>query len=188
MAKKKAKLTKHTIGPLPSAKGDAWKVLYGKLKRGKGNPGKHEHLFKVFGEKLPQAYLTRVKNHVKNSGLKSEGVYVVHDSMGCPRYIGRGSVFSRIGTRFKAQPLELRYFSFYLVSEKKHEREIETILIRASSYLLEFNEKKKKTGIAHGDVKDYEAGSYFYERQKKKGKKRKKKLVAKRKKSKQKKK
>lgn len=58
-----------------------------------------------------------------------------------------------------------------MVSEKKHEREIETLLIRAASFLLEFNERKKRIGIAHGNVQDFEAGTLFYERQQKKGRK-----------------
>lgn len=89
--------------------------------------------------------------------------------MGCPRYIGRGDIFLRLEARHKAQPLELKYFSFYVVSEKKHEREIETLLIRAAGFLLEFNDRKKRGGIAHGNIRDFEAGTLFYERQQKKG-------------------
>jgi hypothetical protein len=63
------------------------------------------------------------------------------------------------------------YFSFFVVSEKKHEREIETLLLRAAGFLLEFNERKKQVGVEHGNVRDFEAGTLFYERQKKKGKK-----------------
>jgi hypothetical protein len=89
--------------------------------------------------------------------------------MGFPRYIGRGDIFGRLRSRLKAQPLELTYFSFYVVSERKHEREIETLLIRAAGPLLEFNSKKKRVGISHGNIKDFEAGTLFYERQRKKG-------------------
>jgi hypothetical protein len=145
-----------------------WIVKHGELKRGQGHPGLTEHLFKVLGEKLPYESLARVRDHVKKIAQQSQGVYVAHDSMGCPRYIGRGSVFSRLESHRKAHP-ELHYFSFYLVADKKHEREIETLLIRSASFLLEFNDKKKRAGISHGDVKDYEAGTIFYERQKKKG-------------------
>ena len=66
--------------------------------------------------------------------------------------------------------LELEYFSFYIVEEKKHEREIETIMIRAAGPLLVFNEKKKRNSIDAGDIKDYEAGTMYYERHWKKGK------------------
>lgn len=58
-----------------------------------------------------------------------------------------------------------------MVSDKKHEREIETLLIRAAGFLLEFNVRKKRTGIAHGNVRDFEVGTLFYERQQKKGRK-----------------
>ncbi|HVK95007.1 MAG TPA: hypothetical protein VM571_09800 [Noviherbaspirillum sp.] len=146
-----------------------WNVQYGHLKRGKGNPGKTEHLFRVVGEKLPFDSLAAVKRHVTESGFGTNGVYVAHDSMGFPRYIGRGSVFGRLKTRKDAQELELIYFSFYIVSEKKHEREIETLLIRAAGPLLQFNTKKKRVGILPGNIRDYEAGTYFYERQYKKG-------------------
>ncbi len=95
---------------------------------------------------------------------------MAHDSMGCPRYIGRGNVFQRLESRKKAKVLELQYFSFYLVSEKKHEREIETLLIRAAGFLLEFNSRKKRAGISHGNIRDYEAGTLFFERHYKRGK------------------
>ncbi len=91
--------------------------------------------------------------------------------MGCPRYIGRGNIFGRLASRRKAKPDELAYFSFYVVSEKMHEREVETLLIRAAGFLLEFNDRKKRVGISHGNVRDFEAGTLFYERQRKKGKK-----------------
>jgi hypothetical protein len=170
MRKNKSQLKKCTIDKVFSD-GERWIVHYGELRRGQGNPGKTEHLFKVIGEKLPYSALNDVRKHVIASGHRPYGVYVAHDSMGCPRYIGRGHVFQRLENRKKSHSLELQYFSFYLVSEKKHEREIETLLIRASSFLLEFNEKKKRVGISHGNVRNYEAGTRFYERQYKKGKK-----------------
>lgn len=169
-AKKKARLTKKTDVSVYND-GSQWNVLYGELKRGQGRPAATEHLFRVVGEKLPFAALAKVRSHLKKSELPNQGVYVAHDSMGCPRYIGRGSIFQRLEARHKAQPLELAYFSFYVVSEKKHEREIETLLIRAASFLLEFNNRKKRVGISHGNVRDFEAGTLFYERQQKKGKK-----------------
>jgi hypothetical protein len=166
----KAKATKViTARVLPDAK--CWTIHYGELKRGKGRPPKTEHLFRVLGEKLPFDALASIKKHLKTSGHTFQGVYVAHDSMGCPRYIGRGNIFNRLEARKKAQQLELEYFSFYVVSEKKHEREIETLLIRSAGFLLEFNDKKKRVGIEAGNVRDYEAGTVFYERQYKKGRK-----------------
>jgi hypothetical protein len=139
-----------------------------------GNPGKTAHLFRVVGEKLPYASLQSVKNDLRTMGVSTQGVYVAHDSMGCPRYIGRGDIFARLNSRYKSQPVELVYYSFYVVAEKKHEREIETLLIRAAGFLLEFNTRKKRVGIQHGNVRDFEAGTEFYERQAKKGKAKKK--------------
>ena len=169
-AKKKSPFTKTIISKVFSDERQ-WTVHYGQLKRHQGNPGKAEHLFKVIGEKLPYNSLLKVKKHLKENGHSGQGVYVAHDSMGCPRYIGRGNIFLRLEARKKAQPLELEYFSFYVVSEKKHEREIETLMIRAAGFLLEFNDRKKRVGIARGGIQDYEAGTIFYERQYKKGKK-----------------
>src|SRR3546814_7967374 len=74
--------------------------------------------------------------------------------MGCPRYIGRGNIFARLEARKKAQELELEYFSFYVMLEKKHEREVETLLIRAAGFLLQFNDRKKRVGIDPGNVGD----------------------------------
>lgn len=148
-----------------------WKVCFGSLKKPvkQGRPFKEpEHLFRVVGEKLPYAALDSVRKHLIKEELPTGGVYVAHDSMGCPRYIGRGAIFSRLAARKKAQLLELEYFSFYVVAEKKHEREIETLLIKAASFLLEFNDKKKRIGIDAGSIHDYEAGTVFYQRQYKK--------------------
>jgi hypothetical protein len=126
-------------------------------------------LFKVVAEKLPYGSLREVKKHMRANSFPEQGVYVAHDSMGCPRYIGRGSIFPRLARRKRQQHHELTYYSFYVVSEKKHEREIETLLIRAAGFLLEFNDRKKRVGIAHGNVRDFEAGTLFYERQHKRG-------------------
>jgi hypothetical protein len=108
---------------------------------------------------------------MKSKGMSRAGVYVAHDSMGCPRYIGRGSIFSRLAARQKAQQLELKYFSFYVVEEKKHEREIETLLIRAAGQLLEFNTTKKRVTILCGNLRDYEGGTKFFERRYERGQK-----------------
>ncbi len=180
-AKRKASATKVIRGEV-YADGKTWTVQHGELKGKpvKGRPAKTpdpEHLFRVVGEKLPFSAISKVKAHLKahlkdsapTAPKEPQGVYIAHDSMGCPRYIGRGSIFARLEARYKAQPIELEYFSFYVVSEKKHEREVETLMIRAAGFLLEFNTRKKRVGIAPGDVHDYEAGTIFYERQRKKG-------------------
>jgi len=61
--------------------------------------------------------------------------------------------------RHRANVQELRYFSFYVVLEKSHEREIETLLIRSSGPQLHFNSRKKRVDIQPGDIRDYEAGT-----------------------------
>lgn len=168
--KRKSPSTKVVLGVVYDD-GSQWTVHSGELRRLKGNPGKTKHLFRVVAEKLPYGSLPAVRGHMKAQGLSKYGVYVAHDSMGFARYIGRGNIFGRLRTRRGKQKLELAYYSFYVVSEKKHEREIETALIRAAGPLLEFNTRKKRVGIQPGRVRDYEAGTYFYERQYKKGRK-----------------
>ena len=166
---KKAALTK-TIHATVYKSDEIWNVHFGELKRHQGNPGKTDHLFRVVGEKLPYDALSAIKKHIKEKEFGINGVYIAHDSMGFPRYIGRGDIFARLKARKDAQDLELAYFSFYVVSEKKHEREIETLLIRAAGPLLQFNTRKKRVDITPGNIRDYEAGTFFYERQYKKGK------------------
>lgn len=165
---KKAHATK-TVNEKVYADGEHWTVQFGELKRAQGRPTKTEHLFRVVGEKLPFSAMHEVKVHLTAQNHGTQGIYVAHDSMGCPRYIGRGNIFARLAARQKARPLELKYFSFYVVSEKKHEREVETLLIRAAGFLLEFNTRKKRVSVAPGNIRDYEAGTFFYERQRKKG-------------------
>ena len=153
-------------------KGTVWTVKHGELKRSKGRPPKSSRLFQCVGEKLPFDALEGVREHFVSGGTKPNGVYVAHDSMGTPRYIGRGdNIFGRLKADKKDHEKELVYFSFYIVEEKQHEREIETLLIRAAGPQLEFNERKKRIGIKSGDIKDYEPGTFFYERQAIRGRK-----------------
>ena len=147
-------------------------VNFGELRRGRGYPGT-KSLFKIVAEKIPYEVIKNIqKNTMELFGNEYpngiNGVYVAHDSMGIPRYIGRGNIFNRLKARKKYQPLELVYFSFYVIEDKKHEREIETLLIRAAEALLDFNERKKSWGIYPANIKDFEPGTYFYERQDKK--------------------
>ena len=128
--------SRKVLGKSVHMDGATWVVRYGELKRGKGRPNKQESLFKVAAEKLPYASLPAVKKHLVEQGHTHQGVYIAFDSMGCPRYIGRGDIFARLEARRKAQPLELKYYSFYVVTQKQHEREVETVLIRAASLLL----------------------------------------------------
>jgi hypothetical protein len=92
--------------------------------------------------------------------------WVKHATLG-----GAISFFSRLANHKKAHQLELHYFSFYIVEDRKHEREIETLLTRAAGPMLHFNTKKKRLTISAGSIGDYEAGTRFFERHHKKGKK-----------------
>jgi hypothetical protein len=146
-----------------------WTVERGRLVRAPGRPRKQTHLFTVVGEKLPIESLSAVHKELKSSGLGEEGVYVAHDSMGYARYVGRGRIFTRLRSRWKQSELEIKYFSFYVVKQKVHEREVETLLIRAAAPMLYFNERKKRLDLSAGNVRDYEPGTEFFERQYKRG-------------------
>jgi hypothetical protein len=158
---------KVVTGPIGPARGP-WKVVGGWLKPGPGHPG-IDNLFALVAEKIPFPYLDEVRRAAKDEGISPLGVYVAHDSMGWPRYIGRGDVFSRLKARKRAQSQELFYFSLYVIKNRKHTREIETLMIRTAGSLLSFNDKKKRQDQMTGRVTDYEAGTQFVERQSRKG-------------------
>lgn len=150
---------------------DHWTVWRGKLIPSAGRPDKVVSIFSVVAEKLPFECIADVEEDLKAQGLTRTGIYFAHDSMGAVRYAGLGSIFTRLKASKKAQPLQLHYFSFYVLPHKKHQRELETLVIRATSHLLQFNERKKPPTIEPGNIHDYEGGTMFYERQGKKGKK-----------------
>lgn len=149
----------------------SWTVHLGQLERGRGRPEKVEALFSVVGEKLPFESLSSIARAVSEEGLSTQGVYVAHDSMGYARYVGRGDIFTRLRSRRRAHPAELHYFSFYVVANKKHEVEIETLLIRAAGPQLHFNSRKRRIDIQPGDVRDFEHGTVYFERQRRRGRK-----------------
>lgn len=151
--------------------GKQWTVGHGRLVPGPGRPRKTTRLFKIVGEKLPIESLDDVADDVRERGFGDEGVYVAHDSMGYVRYVGRGQIFSRLKYRAKSSELEIKYFSFYVVQEKVHEREVETLLIRVAAPMLYFNERKKRLDLRPGNIADYEPGTHFVERHYKKGRK-----------------
>ena len=153
------------IGPIRGP----WKVVSGYLKRPRGNPGKIENLFALVAEKVPFSFIDDLRKAALARDYGTQGVYVAHDSMGWPRYIGRGEVFSRLKARRKLNFEELKYFSLYIIKNKKHTREIETLMIRTAGSLLSFNDRKKRLDQMTGRVTDYEAGTEFAERQSKKG-------------------
>lgn len=153
------------------SKRSPWVVCRGRLVPSRGRPDKVTSLFTVVAEKIPFDCLKDIQSDMEAQGLPVAGIYLAHDSMGAVRYAGRGDIFGRLRARLKAHPLELRYFSLYVIQEKKHEREIETLVIRATSHMLDFNERKKRPTIEPGNVMDYEPGTIFYERQYTRGRK-----------------
>jgi hypothetical protein len=167
--KQSRKETYHSV-----LKDGGWNVMTGKLVPGKGRPELVESIFEVIAEKIPYAALGKCEADMKKYGYTAEGVCLAHDSMGVARYGGRGDIYVRLAAHLKKYPRELAYFSFYTIKDKKHEREIETVILRAAGPQLILNERKVRDDIEKGDVRDYEPGTEFYERQKVRGKKKKK--------------
>lgn len=131
------------------------------------------HLFKYVAEKLPYACLLKVKNDMNSEAEHLEGVYLAHDSMGVARYGGRGKIFTRLESHKKKYKKELLYFSFYVIANKQHEREIETVILRAAGPQMTLNKRKIGAGLEPGNIQDYEPGTKFYERQRPRGRKKK---------------
>lgn len=148
---------------------DTWSIYTGRLVRPPGRPHKNNSLFLHVAQKIPYEALSAVEKEYRANGYKSEGVYIAHDSMGYARYVGRGKVFPRLRARKRQAELELKYFSFYIIANKNHEREIETLLIRVGGAHLHFNDRKKRVDIQPGSIWDYEAGTRFVERRYKRG-------------------
>jgi hypothetical protein len=158
---------KKTKGEVGRTKDGKWVIRFGKLHPGSGRTGAVPNLFQAVGEKLPFDLIGKVDKHLgtlKKEGIVRKGIYVAHDSMGYARYIGRGRIFPRLRACRRKHHLELTYFSFYIVKDKKHEREIETLLIHSAGPLLQFNTQKKRVSISAGSVRDYEAGTHYCQR------------------------
>ncbi len=152
---------------------DGWKVVSGRLKLGRGRPAKVPPIFSVVAEKIPFDALSDVKRDMEKYSYSTNGVYFAHDSMGVARYGGRGQIFKRLAAHKKKYSRQLQYFSFYIIADKKHEREIETAILRAAGPQMTLNTRKVQSGIERGDVRDYEPGTEFYERQQTRGRKKK---------------
>ena len=89
---------------------------------------------------------------------------MAHDSFGIPRYGGRGRIFSRLARRKEKYKRELQYFSFYIVKNKNHERELENAILRAAGPQMALNTLKVRSNWMPGRVQDYEPGTQFYQR------------------------
>jgi hypothetical protein len=152
----------------------SWKVVAGKLVPPPGRPFRIKSLFKYVGEKLPFGCISEVQRRLRQQlGYTPEGIYMAHDSMGVARYGGRGRIFSRLRSHRRKHFKELLYFSFYLIQNKQHERELETAILRAAGPQMILNNRKVRSNIDPGSIRDYEPGTQFFERQHKKGKKKK---------------
>jgi hypothetical protein len=100
-----------------------------------------------------------------------QGVYLAHDSMGVARYGGRGAIFTRLASHKKNYRKQLLYYSFYVIENKPHEREIETALLRAAGPQMVLNTRKIAYGLHPGNIGDYEPDTEFFERQSIRGRK-----------------
>jgi hypothetical protein len=140
------------------------KVVFGRLKPLSRRKPKVENLFLFVGEKLPFECLPDVRRYVRERSPNRSGVYMAHDSFGVPRYGGRGRIFRRLIARRKKHPKELAYFSFYIVKNKNHERELENAILRAAGPQMLLNTLKVRSGARPGSVRDYEPGTQFFQR------------------------
>jgi hypothetical protein len=84
---------------------------------------------------------------------------------------GHGDIFDRLAAHKYRHRKQLLYFSFCIISNKNHEREIETAVLRAAGGQMTLNEKKVRMGLEAGSVSDYEPGTWYFERQWVKGSK-----------------
>ena len=147
--------------------GNKWRVDSFRLRKkeaGKGAPPKP--MFCYVGEKLPFEALEATQKKMKEMyGQRVvNGVYIAHDSVGEARYIGRGDIFGRLKSHKKKYDLELQYFSFYVLKDKKIERQVETILIHAVGVGLLFNTKKIRSANETHDPNDFEEGTVYFHR------------------------
>jgi hypothetical protein len=141
---------------------DNWIVLTGELKP--TAKSKSDHLFKYVAEKLPWKSLDHVLAYLRRAKVKREGVYMAHDSFGVARYGGRGQIFARLRRHKVKYEKELAYYSFYIIENKTHEREIENVILRAAGPQLILNQLKVRDGIDPGRIGDYEPGTKFFRR------------------------
>lgn len=149
-----------------------WIVKVGQLRATEQRAPKGNHLFKYVAEKLPWDALPWVSRYLKDNKVKRVGVYMAHDSFGVARYGGRGNVFSRLRSHKRKYNKELVYFSFYIIENKTHEREIENVILRAAGPQMVLNQRKVRDGIDPGRVGDYEPGTKFFQRKYARGVKR----------------
>jgi hypothetical protein len=122
-----------------------WNVQVGELRPVGRGPHSRDHLFKYVAEKLPWAALSLVSAYLKTRKVKRVGVYMAHDSFGVARYGGRGNIFSRLRTHKRKYSKELVYFSFYIIENKTHEREIENVILRAAGPQMVLNNSRFAT-------------------------------------------
>lgn len=149
-----------------------WQVSVGELKPATTAGRKGNHLFKYVAEKLPWDSLPKILKYLRAHGVKREGVYMAHDSFGVARYGGRGNIFARLRSHKRKYTRELVYFSFYIIENKTHEREIENVILRAAGPQMVLNLRKVRDGIDPGRIGDYEPGTKFFRRRYARGTKR----------------
>ncbi len=171
---KRIKIDEIKIEPRQSREGGQvdWVIQVGELRPLGRTKQKGDHLFKYVAEKLPWDALPKVNTYLKASNVKRVGVYMAHDSFGVARYGGRGNIFHRLQNHKRKYDKELAYFSFYIIENKTHEREIENAILRAAGPQMLLNQRKVRDGIDPGNVNDYEPGTKYFRRRYARGTKR----------------
>lgn len=172
MAKRRVSRRRRAVDYNIISEKDGWIVWSGYIVKAYQRDLGGKSLFKCVAEKLPWAALLDVSKNLKSLNIKREGVYLAHDSFGVARYGGRGNIFQRLRNHKRRYRRELVYFSFYIIEDKTHEREIENVILRAAGPQLVLNQRKVRDGIEPGSVRDYEPGTRYYRRKMARGQKR----------------
>ncbi len=119
----------------------------------------------LVGEMLPREAWRELPDHVA-------GVYVLFDSSETARYVGIASdVRARLGQYFTGS-LEgdndkraiTASFSVFMVSNRKHARELESLLIHVLGPALFLNKRKQRAFGVRPDAKVFEAGTLVLQR------------------------
>jgi len=140
-------------------------IRAGKLRSLQGRPRKVSPLVSVVGEHLPFASILDVQRHLCERTRKCWqqllGVYMIHDKKGVVRYAGKGMIFGRLRSHKKKYGDKVTRFSFYLIPDRRHRDEIETLMLRGL-HLTE-NKQKNRTSTYTRAILSFCPGIHFYQ-------------------------
>lgn len=134
-----------------------------RARRGRRKPS----FLTLIGEMLPRESWLELPDHVS-------GVYVLFDSSETARYVGIASdVRARLRQYFTGRLKDdddkraiTASFSVFMVSNRKHARELESLLVHVLGPALFLNERKQRAFGVRPDAKVFEAGTLVLQRRK----------------------